>query len=116
MGLLSYFSKPNDAYGVATGFPTDLAPTVRSVLSTFGHSIHYGRSLKPSAGDEIAVLGENLVLPRRVYNIAPDSETFDSFSIEQRDAARCILSRHHDGHVRQKQVKPLVASQHPWGV
>lgn len=74
-----------------------------------------GQGLLPGkAGDRVVVDGEKLVLPGRVYVDPPSASLFGSESPIERLITSCVLSRHHDGFVRQEQVRRLIASEEPW--
>lgn len=63
----------------------------------------------------IVVRGESLSIPYRVF---PDADTSPCASLNEVQARiyACALTRHHDGHVRQRQLEQIVTLSDPWVV
>lgn len=58
------------------------------------------------------VVGEQIWLPYRLYNPPVALDGHDT----QQTIIRCLYTRHHDGHVRQRAVEGLLAAEEPWVV
>lgn len=64
-------------------------------------------------GSPVVVRGETLEVPYRIHHHG-DDRLFSRLNEVQAAIYACVLTRHHDGHVRQRHLKPLVASPDPW--
>ncbi|WP_109482341.1 hypothetical protein [Paraburkholderia sp. C35] len=64
-------------------------------------------------GITIIVEGESLNIPYRIYH-SPDEALFTTLNDIQSTVYACVLTRHHDGHVRQRQIERIIASSKPW--
>jgi len=94
------------------GFPEEFESTVRRVSSLFGDPLYKSRS-----GDEVALVSNTTIkLPDRIYVAEPPSELLLSLDAVEEGVARCLLARHHDGFVRQRQIADLVRLSEPWSV
>ena len=91
------------------GFPTALESTVRHVLATLGAPAHQSR-----AGDEISLDDGRVAIPIRTYVEEPEGGLLASLTDVQLGVSRCLLARHHDGFVRQRQIDHLVELAEPW--
>jgi len=59
-------------------------------------------------------VGEELVrIPRRIYHDVTRID-FASFSTAQIELLDCLLTRHHDGYVREENLRKILRSNHPW--
>ena len=68
-----------------------------------------GVTLSPGSF-EVAVDGERVVIPERLYL----EKTFSSSSVG--GLSECLLTRHHDGFVRQRALDKVVRLDEPWAV
>jgi len=68
------------------------------------------------SGDEVALASKVIRLPLRVYVAEPPPELLESLETAELVVARCLLARHHDGFVRQRQIEDLVRLSEPWSV
>lgn len=64
-------------------------------------------------GLQVVVRGESLNIPYRIYD-DPDETLFACLNETQAIVYACLLTRHHDGHVRQRQIERIVATSEPW--
>jgi hypothetical protein len=94
-----------------TAFPAELAGDVHAVLAVMPASRH--RLLEPFS---VVVQGQQVSIPRRLYNDEPPPEAVASLSSRQRQLLHCLYSRHHDGIVRQRHLAEVVGSVDPWVV
>ncbi len=100
---------PASSYEVSFGFPARLFEQSEQVMGSLGQGL-----LPGIAGDRVVVGGEELVLPCRVYVDPPSALLSVSEILVERLITSCVLSRHHDGFVRQEQMRRLIASEEPW--
>lgn len=64
---------------------------------------------------EVRVGEEKLVFPYRIYHQGYES-AFDHLTETQSILYSCLLTRHHDGHVRQRQLERILSMHEPWVV
>ena len=92
-----------------TGFPSSLTESVETVLATLGTPAH-----PTTDWGELTVDGETISVPHRTYYLDPPDHRFRELDDLEQLIARCLLSRHHDGRVRERQVEPLLQVGLPW--
>ncbi|WP_118178621.1 hypothetical protein [Paraburkholderia phosphatilytica] len=92
---------------LATAFPEALRSDVRAVADLIRSGNVTGHGLP------VVVRGESLNIPYRICN-NPDETLFASLNEIQATVYACVLTRHHDGHVRQRQIERIIASSEPW--
>lgn len=63
----------------------------------------------------VSVLGEDLLIPRRVSSPVLRPE-LSGLSLQQRQLAQCIRTRSTDGFVRQEALKDVLPINAPWSV
>jgi hypothetical protein len=90
-----------------TAFPEALRSDVSVVADLIGGGKATDRGLP------VVVRGELLNIPYRIYE-DPDETRLACLNETQAIVYSCLLTRHHDGHVRQRQVERLVASSEAW--
>ncbi|MCP2088206.1 hypothetical protein [Paraburkholderia aspalathi] len=88
-------------------FPEALRSDVGVVANFIGGGNATDRGLP------VVVRGESLNIPYRIYD-DPDETLLARLNETQAVVYACLLTRHHDGHVRQRQIERLVASSEPW--
>lgn len=88
-------------------FPEALRSDVGVVANFIGGGNATDRGLP------VVVRGELLTIPYRIYD-DPDETLLACLNETQAIVYACLLTRHHDGHVRQRQIERLVASSEPW--
>lgn len=90
-------------------FPTAFADDVRAVLAIMPRS-----RLEPAGMFSVAVRGERVAIPSRLYNDEPPAQSVDSLSPRQQTLLHCLYTRHHDGTVRQRHLEAVVGAPEPW--
>jgi len=63
----------------------------------------------------ITVLGEPVEIPDRIYNPVPPADLAPKGSLVAL-AVDCLYTRHHDGFVRQRAIRRVLAFEEPWTV
>jgi hypothetical protein len=92
-------------------FPVALVADAESVVNRFievpqhTHISHF----------TVSVEKEILEIPGRIYH-DPSLVPTIFLSSRQKLILNCLLSRHHDGHIRQCNLEPIVSSREPWVV
>jgi hypothetical protein len=88
-------------------FPKSLREEVLQVVSVLPENPH-------SVGNfTVKVSGELLSILRRVYHNTSLIHT-ERLSSLQRELIDCILTRHHDGFVRQRSLSAIISSNNAW--
>ncbi|KPN93462.1 hypothetical protein [Pseudomonas nunensis] len=64
---------------------------------------------------EVRVGGEELVIPYRIYDQGYEV-VFDHLTETQSILYSCLLTRHHDGHMRQRHLERILSVREPWVV
>ena len=62
---------------------------------------------------EVRVDGEELVIPYRIYHLDHE-DVFADLTETQSILYSCLLTRHHDGHVRQRHLERILSVHEPW--
>lgn len=63
-----------------------------------------------------SVHGDTVRIPGRIYPTPPSADAIRQLGSEAQTATYCLLSRHHDGRVRQEAISQLVRRQDYWVV
>ncbi|UCM91750.1 hypothetical protein LC193_08645 [Streptomyces marincola] len=92
-------------------FPAELAGDAEAALSVMPAS-----HLRPAAPFSVVVEGQQVLIPRRLYNDEPPTDAVAPLSARQRQLLHCLYSRHSDGVVRQRHLEKIVGSTDPWVV
>lgn len=100
---------PKDSFEInrrklLNAFPKDIKSDVKIVidyLSDKNFDIH------PTAQQEVILNGEHLIIPSRIYFDKPTDFNSDNLTKQQKKILNCIYLRHHNGFVRQRQLKEL---------
>ena len=92
---------------LAAAFPAEL----RSEMTVVTDLIRPGTATHP--GSSVVVRGESLNIPYRIHHDCDDT-LFPRLNEVQAAIYACVLTRHHDGHVRQRHIERLVTSSEPW--
>jgi hypothetical protein len=90
-----------------SAFPICLRPDVAIV----GDLIQCSSSTH--RGIHVVIRGERLSIPYRIHHNA-DETLFARLDATQALVYACVLTQHHDGHVRQRQIGRLAMSSEPW--
>ena len=97
-------------YTFAAAFPSELGSQSEAAVLALNLSsdYDYGRF-------SLSVLGETLLIPRRVFSrsIKPD---LSGLSWQQRQIAQCIRTRSTDGFERQAALEEVLAINAPWSI
>lgn len=65
-------------------------------------------------GEEISILSEKIIIPRRVYYDFPSEKEIEKLNVLQKEILFCIFTRHHDGYLREKNLKEIIKSKNVW--
>jgi len=91
------------------GFPPDLKETARNVMAKL--PLENYKNLAYFDEFLISILnGNEVIFPYRIY--FSDIE-LDGLSCDERMVLHCIYSRHHDGYIREKHVRAILAEDFP---
>ena len=90
-------------------FPSVLGVEAQNALSVLSEN-----PVHPNSEPFFVRVGEETVsIPCRIYFEPPESETF-RLSETESELLDCLLTRHHDGVVRQKHLARIIRSQNAW--
>jgi len=103
---------------LARAFPARLAPSATTVVQSLP-AARLGPSRPVTASNSrawpgVAVAGEPVVIPYRVYNPAPSPHLARGLSRTEQVMTAAIYSRHHDGLIRQRALGTLLECDEPW--
>jgi len=94
--------------GLVAAFPTALRAHVLAVLEGFPEPD------LPAAGEfSVKVSGELVTIPYRLYH-SPGQIKTDNLTDLEKEIVDCLLTRHHNGFVRQQHVERIIRSGNPW--
>ncbi len=110
--MTSNNSKTEIAPRLILAFPPELAGDVCSI----GHLLPQDRHSTTDHGIVISVRGNTLRLPSRIYSAVPTDNELSAVSALQRLILSCLLTRHHNGFVRQRFAIPFKNSLHDWSL
>ena len=98
---------------IAGAFPSECAREVEVVVAMLPPSAH-----PPTPHDvaAIAVRGEAVNIPARIYFPEPSPRELDILTEREKLVALCLFTRHADGFVRERMVKPLLLQSAFWTV
>jgi hypothetical protein len=96
---------------LCAAFPAAIESDVRAALGRMPAC-----DVEPTEGDigPVRINGEHLRIPHRIYSAEPYSVNIIGLSRQQRLILNALYSRHHDGHVREKNVRVLIDAEEPW--
>ncbi|AQQ42959.1 MULTISPECIES: hypothetical protein [Burkholderia] len=98
--------------GVQSGSLLTAFPEVlRSEVTVVTDLIRPSTATHPGAA--VVVRGESLNIPYRIHHECDDT-LFPQLNSAQAAIYACVLTRHLDGHVRQRQIGRLATSPEPW--
>jgi hypothetical protein len=98
---------------VAGAFPATYAHDVAAVVAMLSP---VNQAPTPHDIAAIALRGEAVRIPARIYFPEPSPEKFDLLTEREKLVARCLFTRHHDGVVRERMIKPLLLETAFWTV
>jgi len=101
----------DDAARLRGAFPRYLVADVDAALAVIPLAQH-----RPSVDDigPVVVDGEAVHIPARIYSAEPEPTAVASLSELSQAVLSCLFTRHHDGFVRQRQVRRLLSVEGPW--
>jgi hypothetical protein len=110
-GKLDVRMSSDVATRVAGAFPATCARDVAAVFATLSPAKH-----APTSDDvaPIVVRGESVRIPARVYFPEPSPAKFSLLTAREKLVAQCLFTRHHDGFLRERMVRPLLAQAAFW--
>jgi len=94
--------------GLVAAFPTALREHVLAALEAFPEPEH------PAAeGFSVKVDGELVTIPYRLYH-SPSQIKTEHLTDLEKEIVDCLLTRHHDGFVREQHLERIIRSGNPW--
>jgi hypothetical protein len=94
--------------GLVAAFPTALREHVLLALEAFPEPE------RPAAENfSVKVRGELVTIPYRLYHSPSQIQTGHLSGLEN-ELVDCLLTRHHDGLVRQQRLERIICSGNPW--
>lgn len=94
-------------------FPEDLSDDVKIVTKFLPIDIYPPHKDKPIS---IKVGSENITIYSRIYKEELEESQISRLTDVQKLILSCIYTRHHDGFIREKYLKNILADQRPWTV
>lgn len=94
--------------GLEAAFPAEMQEHAITALDTFPEPEH-----PPSGKFSVKVDGQSVVIPYRLYH-SPDLISSEHLTDLPRNLADCLLTRHHNGFVRQQHLARIINSGHSW--
>ncbi|OFY47832.1 MAG: hypothetical protein A2W85_13615 [Bacteroidetes bacterium GWF2_41_31] len=91
-------------------FPSELRTEITSMINT----VDFKSELDSSGSFQVYLNKEKLAIPYRVYY--ESQRLFDSKGLNkiQNDILNCILTRHHNGFIREKCLMNILKSDNEW--
>jgi hypothetical protein len=99
--------EPQDNSELKYAFPSDLHSDALVASEALPKNSYWWNSFKVQVSNEV------VSIPYRLYHDAASIKT-DKLSSTQKNLVDCILTRHHDGYVRQKYLAQIAGSNHAW--
>lgn len=96
---------------VLAAFPPELARDVATVEDAMPAA-----SFGPQGAFMVVVDADEVTVPYRIYNPEPDPAVEEALSPIQQTLLACLYTRHHDGRVRERRLKEVIASDADWVV
>ena len=90
-------------------FPSALEGAAREAIGLVVPSDYPSKTVH-----HVVVDGEPLAIPCRQAHDEPDDRTIAGLSSDGQLALHCLFTRHTDGHVRQRHLRPILRSAEPW--
>lgn len=88
-----------------------MAPVVDQAVALLDDPI---RGLESPTKVMVRVSDEDLAIPYRVYMPEPDRSVYQDLLPEVRTVLHAVLTRHHDGHVRERHLGQVVGVGEEW--
>jgi hypothetical protein len=99
--------KPQDNAELTHAFPGRLLDDARIAITALPANPYWFSSF------EVQVDAEKVAIPRRIYHNDSLIRS-EKLSPLQKELIDCILTRHHDGFVRERYLSRIVTSNHTW--
>jgi hypothetical protein len=94
--------------GLVDAFPLTVREHARMVAEAFHEPV------RPLAHKfSVKVSGEAVTIPYRLYH-SPSQIITEHLTDLEKELADCLLTRHHDGFVRQQHLERIIRSGNPW--
>jgi hypothetical protein len=95
-------------------FPQALSPAVSRVAEILPASPFEPTTSSIGVIRHVLVENEWLNLAGRIYNSEPDQATVDAEAALVQAIISCVYTRSHDGYIREKHLRRILALKHPW--
>lgn len=96
---------------IIKGFPKYLKSDVRVVLS------HIGKMKYDKKSITYIIEGQSINMPISIFNLEVPADNLRELTKRQRLILHCVYSRHHDGYIREKHMKNILASDYEeWAI
>lgn len=93
----------------ARAFPPDFAADVQAAANSLGPAAY-----KALGSFTAVVTGQPVEIAYRIYNALPSNEIRSTLTTRQHRILDCMLTRHHDGFVREDAATRAVSSDEVW--
>lgn len=103
------FSESKNKYDLVRAFPDDLNRDTWHVLDVIPDdpNLKYNRH-NYSNFEELRLSDETLYIPYRIYYDVPNDSELSSLTDRQRTILYTLYTRHHDGYVRERNLKKAI--------
>lgn len=101
------FESPSQPLGHA--FPSALRPAAEQVVASLPPAEH-----RPAGSFSVLVNGEIVTIPYRLYHPVRRKDPVPRASDQEELILECMLTRHHDGHVRQRALERVLDGTDDW--
>ncbi|WP_218275941.1 MULTISPECIES: hypothetical protein [unclassified Pseudomonas] len=108
MSLCSASLPPVPLGSITTAFPSSLRLEAEGLSQIMGLT-----RLATHRGIEVKIGKENLIIPYRIHHEG-DEQACGQLTGVQSILYSCLLTRHHDGRVRQRQLERILSVHEPW--
>jgi len=94
--------------GLEAAFPAEMREHALTALETFPEPEH-----PPWDKFSVKVSGQTVVIPYRLYH-SPTLISSEHLTDLQSNLVDCLLTRHHNGFIRQQHLARIIHSRHLW--
>ncbi|MCK8521058.1 hypothetical protein M0D21_05745 [Aquimarina sp. D1M17] len=109
--MKKYIDIEDELSKLKNAFPKFLIPDINSLVSKINakseHSANWGY--------EMCIDGENIEIPSRIY-WDESKLKINGLTDNHKMITACILTRHHNGYVREKNLEKLILSEKYWTI
>jgi hypothetical protein len=92
-------------------FPSELEADVLTVVAILPET---RTALSVSYIGPVTLAGQPIQIPARLYHPEPPPADVDRLSPRQALILGCLYTRNHDGYVRERALREIIASHEPW--